>query len=814
MVYELQYTGTLCNGLDTVVDVKTQKNADALDMNVFRSCWLVVLFTVTDCLTRITSFALHRHAPAKGLRLTRNRITYFQCKATRGRVQVHATSNDNLEPFSRETASQRCCIYCGEKFSSRNAVFKHLRSSTKCNERAVDEAGGIPLPRSAKHAPKRTIAIQFGYRALPSFENRSGNSNEQAAEAVRSAFASSLQRYGSVETLGMTFSSAARLRHIALAQEAQCGASSDVLGINYQAAAAIDGDLLKERMQGILKSQLEKDRCAMDVRILDVETVPAAANFHAEKHCTQRVYHYLLPLRWLTFGDDAREWLLERPNTSYSTRVSHSSAHPHRQSMSSAADTSTPDILLRLKDALLSVSSRTAWNRRERRRATFSATIGDVMGSNAMDEKTPPVDILTSPGRFGALWRKERRCLHNFADPALRGLASPNTETVWRTIDRARSIDVLGTETDEDETDVTLVIELRGDGFLTEEVRRIVASTVAICNGWLPADFFETATRSDVMIETAIAPEGRMYLSGARYHFQEEAHGLNLFNNRDKGSMVWIRELQDQLIRCRMDKECLDAEEMWLSQLRDVQAPRIRAQLKQIAKDDMQRNREILVGNVDGCVRFALGASPSHLDEAPPVYQTTLSLLRLVSNNGQWPATSEARARVIRATRGLVTSSDVNANQSIQSGSFTLVNEAIFEGQLPQGNELFPELVKAIFQLETELAKQSLKAASGTCEGENVKVRGVRPPSSHCAVNRNAEFTPHVDSGRGEGQSLSLIVGLGDFTGGGLVVDGKSYNVKYAPLEFDGWKQIHYTEPFQGDERFSLVWFTPEKRIA
>ena len=34
--------------------------------------------------------------------------------------------------------------------------------------------------------------------------------------------------------------------------------------------------------------------------------------------------------------------------------------------------------------------------------------------------------------------------------------------------------------------------------------------------------------------------------------------------------------------------------------------------------------------------------------------------------------------------------------------------------------------------------------------------------SSHCAINYNAQFTPHVDSGRGSGQSLSMIVGLGD----------------------------------------------------
>ena len=68
----------------------------------------------------------------------------------------------------------------------------------------------------------------------------------------------------------------------------------------------------------------------------------------------------------------------------------------------------------------------------------------------------------------------------------------------------------------------------------------------------------------------------------------------------------------------------------------------------------------------------------------------------------------------------------------------------------------------------------------------------------------------HVDSGAGAGQSTSLIVGLGDYTGGNLVVEGKEYDIRYRPMEFNGWKQRHWTLPFEG-ERFSLVWFTPKE---
>ena len=113
---------------------------------------------------------------------------------------------------------------------------------------------------------------------------------------------------------------------------------------------------------------------------------------------------------------------------------------------------------------------------------------------------------------------------------------------------------------------------------------------------------------------------------------------------------------------------------------------------------------------------------------------------------------------------------------------------------MPRANGLFPELVDAVFELERNLIAE----------------RGLaRSSSTHCAVNRNANFLPHVDSGRGAGQSMSMIYGLGDYGGGAIVVEGAEANIRYTPHEFDGWKQRHWTAAYKG-ERFSLVWFTPE----
>ena len=107
----------------------------------------------------------------------------------------------------------------------------------------------------------------------------------------------------------------------------------------------------------------------------------------------------------------------------------------------------------------------------------------------------------------------------------------------------------------------------------------------------------------------------------------------------------------------------------------------------------------------------------------------------------------------------------------------------------PKANSLFPELVRAAFRLEAVLLPN-------------------RPSSSTIAINRNAVFRPHTDSGAGSGQSKSLITGLGDYVGGECVVEGIPNNIRYNALEFDGWKERHWTLPFSG-ERYTLVWFTP-----
>ena len=49
---------------------------------------------------------------------------------------------------------------------------------------------------------------------------------------------------------------------------------------------------------------------AIQVRLVSCKWL-ADARFNAERSCTQRVYHYLLPLRWLPDGKELEQWWLD-----------------------------------------------------------------------------------------------------------------------------------------------------------------------------------------------------------------------------------------------------------------------------------------------------------------------------------------------------------------------------------------------------------------------------------------------------------------------------------------------------------------------
>ena len=770
------------------------------------------------------------------------------------------TTLDEILP----TKSHCSCRVCHQTFHSRNALFRHLQqdhsssssssSATTC-VRGSDASSVVPGDTESTTNPPTTgtttrivpfrLAVQFGYCYVGTCTNLQDSSSTSAAQTaaflleqdIRNSTqqpthntpSSSLpwNKECSTETLpkgnvitairllSSTQSSGAKLRPHCLQQDNECAAIADVLVFSgelwwtHQHCRSDDdatndfltnSSTIANAWTATLAKRWNKSPFVVDsdpplqIQVQALKLLSPGTTLHAERACTQYVYHYLLPLSWLQ-GDNCTEWIVRHRNLSNSMTL--------LPATTTDAAGPPPPSLVRLKRALRSAENP--------RRSPPPTRRRDTAEEDPRSEEPTSVGHLRlrpASGRFGGLAFKWRRPWHNLCDPTLMGQAAPNQEAVWRCIDRARIGRFL--HHNNNNNDTTAVIEVRGDAFLRHQVRYIVGTALAMANQWLPMDTFDICTKSDATLAPSphmpCAPTGRMYLASTRFHFEEMVtSGRPWFESHTGGCVTTVAAaspdpmewMETTLWQQRRAAELQQQEYDWLEHVHRNVCPAACAFLNNERLDPHERH-------------VTWPTSP--FAPPPPVYHDVLRLLRDIQAQGTWPETSVARSTVLRTqhSKALMECSEETLTKN--SGSFTVVNPLLIEkSSFPLGNHLFPSLVQHVFELERELIQGSSHGFDSEKEAAQLAkpLRFSRLPSSHCAINCNAEFLPHVDSGRGAGQTLSLIVGLGDYRGGELSVETETWDIRYAPLEFDGWKMRHWTRKFVG-ERFSLVWFTPE----
>lgn len=69
-------------------------------------------------------------------------------------------------------------------------------------------------------------------------------------------------------------------------------------------------------------------------------------------------------------------------------------------------------------------------------------------------------------------------------------------------------------------------------------------------------------------------------------------------------------------------------------------------------------------------------------------------------------------------------------------------------------------------------------------------------------INKNVKCKPHTDR---YNVGSSVLLAVGNFTGGELVIEGEKYKVKNKPILFNG-KEPHWTTAFRG-KRYSIIFF-------
>jgi len=125
----------------------------------------------------------------------------------------------------------------------------------------------------------------------------------------------------------------------------------------------------------------------------------------------------------------------------------------------------------------------------------------------------------------------------------------------------------------------------------------------------------------------------------------------------------------------------------------------------------------------------------------------------------------------------------------IKSQSFGLNRKFIDQDLTPAVNNVkHPHIYKALQEI-AKIIDPNFSYVSITC-------------------NKNLEALPHRDK---RNNGVSMCIAFGDFTGGGLYVEQEDGSFKLLDIHnkvhyFNGAKQTHYTEPFEG-ERWSLIYY-------
>ena len=386
-------------------------------------------------------------------------------------------------------------------------------------------------------------------------------------------------------------------------------------------------------------------------------------------------------------------------------------------------------------------------------------------------------------------------------------------------------------------------LSLSGDMFLSGQACRVVGLFIAIARGIIDDDFIDCVFDETYphLVPTPPLPNFAYYASDVYYISIEgkvkailTPRRIDRYENgwNDDATTQSMREWQSQIRRnvamswakLGIDTNgTLSAEQDWTKHILEPWAVRAKNQLNEYRawkQQSIDGPDSLLVPNIGNVEITSIPCPALDLVDptVPPLFEKVLFYLRKANESGLWPSTTpkrqlvmisnvttdgdEAVAKPVSSSLSMAHSKARNnkiskssayvyvEGQGGASGSFSLGAMPGDKCVQPKGNTLFPELMKAAFELEVALCPH-------------------REPSSTIAVNRNAQFRPHTDSGAGAGQSTSLIVGLGTYTGGELMVEGTMMDIRYQSIEFDGWKQRHWTMPFHG-ERFSLVWFTPK----
>jgi len=124
----------------------------------------------------------------------------------------------------------------------------------------------------------------------------------------------------------------------------------------------------------------------------------------------------------------------------------------------------------------------------------------------------------------------------------------------------------------------------------------------------------------------------------------------------------------------------------------------------------------------------------------------------------------------------------------------------------------FPKHRAQVFGYTRQRLTGKFGLSSYTLKHPEIYQEMLKIGNKHCPIpfnsihlNHKVTCPKHKDSNNvGE----SVLLSFGEYTGGNIVIEGKTYDAKYRPILFDGGKLEHWNTPDLEGNKYSLVFFT------
>ena len=194
-----------------------------------------------------------------------------------------------------DVQSVHVCPSCENRFESRNKLYKHLRQSIEC----INKPGFNLTVTPATVRPKRlSAALLVGYKGCADDVEREV---EQYLLKVEKPcmFERIFNNTRVSEKITITRSSSASYRMSPFLQQSDdIAASADVLTFSYQSKDTQDYSDIDtvEKM----RMWLDDANAALQpkgIKVFSRRTMDPSEVFHAEQHCTVRIYDFVLPVK-------------------------------------------------------------------------------------------------------------------------------------------------------------------------------------------------------------------------------------------------------------------------------------------------------------------------------------------------------------------------------------------------------------------------------------------------------------------------------------------------------------------------------------